>query len=346
MRMDDLDFELPEGLIAQRPADQRDGARLLDLERAGGRVQHRSVRDLPTLLEPGDLLVVNDTRVLPAKLAARRATGGRVDFLLLHPAADGAWTSLVRCGGSLQPGEVVRLEDGAGICMLRSLGAGEWLVRAEEGDLRDFMQADGRMPLPPYIQRTAHDARDALDRERYQTVFARADGAVAAPTAGLHLTPELLAQLAARGIEHTAVTLHVGLGTFAPVRSEMLEDHPMHAEHYEILPEAAESIRRTKAAGGRIVAVGTTTVRTLEASAARAPDHLPIAERRETDLLIAPGFPFRVVDVLLTNFHLPRSTLLALVGAFVGMERMRDLYRIAIAEKYRFFSYGDAMLLR
>ena len=346
MRMDDLDFELPEALIAQVPPAHREDARLFDIDRGRDVQTHRSIRDLPELLRAGDLLVVNDTRVIPARLAAVRATGGRVGFLLLHPLAEGCWESLVRCGGSLRAGEIVRLEDGRGIRLRERRGDGHWVVEAVEGDLHDLMEAEGRMPLPPYIRRAAHDERDALDRERYQTVYAREEGAVAAPTAGLHLTPTLLARLAARGIGQTAVTLHVGLGTFAPVRSETLEGHAMHSEAYEISAGAARAIRDTQAAGGRIVAVGTTTVRTLEASAASSSDGLPVAERATTDLLIHPGFPLRVVDCLLTNFHLPRSTLLALVAAFLGRERMLRLYREAVAQEYRFFSYGDAMLIR
>jgi len=344
--MDDLDFDLPAALIAQEPSARRDAARLLVLDRASGEIEHATIRDLPRLLEAGDLFVVNDTRVLPARLHAQRATGGRVEFLLLEPRADGVWEALVRCGGALGQGEVVRLADGTGLRLLEDRGEGHWLVRGDEADLRDLMRTEGRMPLPPYIRRAAQDERDVLDRERYQTVFARADGAVAAPTAGLHLTPALLDQLVARGVGRAAVTLHVGLGTFAPVRSERLEEHAMHSEVYEIPPETASAVRATRAAGGRIVAVGTTSVRALEASAAASPDALPTPGRAETDLLIAPGYAFRAVDVLLTNFHLPRSTLLALVGAFAGLDSVLAAYAEAVRAGYRFFSYGDAMLIR
>lgn len=345
MRTDDFDYDLPPELIAQEPPPSREDARLLVLDRASGAIQHRGIADLPDLLQPGDLLVVNDTRVIPARLFARRSTGGRVEVFLLAPAASqGTWTALVRAGGSIQPGEDLEVE-GAGdaVRLVERTGPGTWLVGARDGDLAALMERAGRMPLPPYIRRAAADPRDALDRERYQTVFARAPGAVAAPTAGLHLTDALLARLAARGVARASVTLHVGLGTFKPIESDTVEGHVMHEEPYEVPAETAAAIARTRAAGGRVVAVGTTSVRTLEAAA--GPDGVPKAGAGATSLFISPGYRFKTVDALLTNFHLPRSTLVVLVSAFAGRERVLAAYREAAVRRYRFYSYGDAMLI-
>lgn len=354
MRTDDFDFHLPPDLIAQEPAPRREDARLLVLPRAAGEPSDDTVASLPDLLSPGDLLVVNDTRVLRARLFARRATGGRVEVFLLHPAptaAPDAWEALVRAGGALAAGEDLRLlagEDEAdgGVRLLARLDGGHWHVAPLGGSFDDLMARAGRMPLPPYIRRTKTDARDPLDAERYQTVYARHDGAVAAPTAGLHLTPAILARCAARGIGVASVTLHVGLGTFKPVETERIDEHPMHEEPWTVPAETAAALRRTRAAGGRIVAVGTTSVRTLESAALASPDGLPVAGSGATRLFISPGFPFRATDALLTNFHLPRSTLLCLVAAFAGRERVLAAYNRAVAARYRFFSYGDAMLVR
>ncbi len=352
MRVSDFDYELPPELIAQEPPAAREDARLLVLDRESGAVAHRGIADLPDLLRPDDLLVVNDTRVIPARLFARRATGGGVEVLLLHPTADGAgsWTALVRAGGALREGEVLEVTDGeravgGAVRLVRRAGRGQWEVAAEKGDLASLMERAGRMPLPPYIKRARRDPREALDRERYQTVYAREPGAVAAPTAGLHLTEPLLARIRGRGVGVAAVTLHVGLGTFRPIETERVEDHVMHEEAYEVPAETAYAVRRTRAAGGRVVAVGTTSVRTLEASAPASPDGLPAAGAATTDLFILPGYEFRVVGAILTNFHLPRSTLLCLVSAFAGRERVLAAYREAVARRYRFFSYGDAMLI-
>ncbi len=353
MRLADLDYELPERLIAQEPAARREDARLLTLERATGTVGHRTVRDLPELLRAGDLLVMNDTKVRPARLYARRATGGAVELLLLAPApamGTGAWSTLLRANRPVRQDEILDLTDGAQPigAQVRLLGRGEdglWLIAPLSGDLSAWMERAGAMPLPPYIHRLPRDPRAPLDRERYQTVFARTEGAVAAPTAGLHLTQALLERLRGRGIETATVTLHVGLGTFQPVKVEDLTQHRMHAEAYVLSPAAAEAVRRTKERGGRVVAVGTTSVRVLEATAAASPEGLPTAGAGMTDLFILPGFPFRVVDALLTNFHLPRSTLLCLVAAFAGREHVLAAYREAVARDYRFFSYGDAMLI-
>ena len=349
MRLDQLDYDLPDALIAQEPPLQRDGARLMTLDRETGAVEHRSVLELPELLQPGDLLVVNETRVLPARLHGFRSdTGGRVEIFLLEPVAEpaGAWRALVRSGGSPGVGERLELMQGEGLFLHAAEGQGQWIVRGESEPVADLMVRHGRMPLPPYIRRRpGRDERDAMDRERYQTRFAKDEGAVAAPTAGLHLSDDLLAQIDARGVTRAAVTLHVGLGTFAPVRTETLEEHAMHAERYSIPEATAQAVRAAKAEGRRVVAVGTTTVRALEGAAAASPDGLPQAGAAATELFITPGFEFRVVDALLTNFHLPRSTLIALVGAFAGLDRVLAAYREAVAEGYRFYSYGDAMFL-
>jgi len=344
---DDFDYDLPKELIAQTPPERREDARLLVLDRATGAVSHRSIRDLPELLRPGDLVVVNDTRVIPARLLGRRASGGQVEVFVLELSdeAVGAWKALVRAGGALQEGEVVSIDgDAVGVRLLRRLDGGTWLVQATEGRLNQLMERAGRMPLPPYIKRDRADARSSVDRERYQTVFAQAPGAVAAPTAGLHLTKDLLARLASQG-NAASVTLHVGMGTFKPIETDRVEDHVMHEERYHVPDQAADLVRTTRRSGCRVLAVGTTSMRALESSAAASPDHLPVAGWGATSLFITPGYEFRVVDALLTNFHLPRSTLLVLVSAFAGRERVLAAYREAVAARYRFFSYGDAMLI-
>jgi S-adenosylmethionine:tRNA ribosyltransferase-isomerase len=348
VRTDDFDYGLPDELIAQAPPARREDARLLVLDRASGAVSHRGVVDLPDLLRPGDLLVVNDARVIPARLFAHRSTGGRVEVFLLQPSADdrGAWTALVRAGGSIRDGEELNVDGAdARVRLVRRVAPGTWLVAAVDGDLAALMDHAGHMPLPPYIRRERDDPRVSVDRERYQTVFARTPGAVAAPTAGLHLTDAIFARLASRGVGVARVTLHVGLGTFKPMETERVEDHVMHEERYDVPTETADAVRRTRAAGGRIVAAGTTSVRTLEAAAASSADGLPVAGAGATSLFITPGYEFRAVDALLTNFHLPRSTLLVLVSAFAGREHVLAAYREAVAARYRFFSYGDAMLI-
>lgn len=363
MRCDLLDYELPEDRIARRPADARDAARLLVVpgpgdpggeasrqrSEQGAELQHRHVFDLPELLPPGALLVANDTRVVPARLLGKKAdTGGAVELLLVRPrAGEGArFYAMGRASKGLRRGAVVTFGDGALTARIegREEGGGlfEVTLEARDGDVQAAIERVGHMPLPPYMRR----ADDDVDRERYQTVFARVPGAIAAPTAGLHLTKELLERLAGRGIEAAFVTLHVGLGTFQPVTVEDLDQHPMHSEAF-VIPEATrDAIARARKRSAPIVAVGTTVVRALESAA--DPDHMGhvCAAAGETRLLIQPGYAFRVVDRLLTNFHLPRSTLLALVYAFAGTERVRRAYALAIAEGYRFYSYGDAMLLR
>jgi S-adenosylmethionine:tRNA ribosyltransferase-isomerase len=338
------DYDLPPERIAQHPARPRDASRLMVLDRATGAVAHRRFRDLPDLLRPDDLLVVNDTRVLPAALTARRATGARIEGCFLRVLDSGLWEVLLAGRGRIRPGENLTLVDAQarpqGDLVLVERGeAGVWQVRGPEGDAAEVLARVGRPPLPPYIRRSAPEAEDPAD---YQTVYARRDGAVAAPTAGLHFTPRVLEALQARGIERTSVTLHVGLGTFQPVRAERLADHAMHEELAEVSAEAAACINRARAAGRRVVAVGTTTVRALESAA--GPDGVR-AGRQWTRLFIVPPYEFRVAGAMVTNFHLPRTTLLVMVSAFAGRERVLAAYREAVREGYRFYSYGDAMLI-
>jgi S-adenosylmethionine:tRNA ribosyltransferase-isomerase len=337
----DFDFDLPESAIAQEPA-ARGESRLLVLD-AEGLARHRQVGDLPELLRPGDLVVVNDTRVIPARLLGHRCLpdgtpGGRVEILLVERIAEREWQALTRPGKKTRPGSKILLDGGLEAEVLALLpGDGRHHVRFSTA-LEPHLETIGHVPLPPYIKRSDRPE----DRERYQTVFAREPGAIAAPTAGLHLTTEILARLAARGIEVASVTLHVGLGTFKPVTAELVHEHVMESERWELPAATAEALHRTRARGGRIVAIGTTVVRTLE-SAARA-NGLTAGSGR-TELFITPGFDFQVVDVLFTNFHLPCSTLLMLVSAFAGRERVLAAYREAITSGYRFYSYGDAMVV-
>ena len=347
MLVRDFDFELPDAAIAQHAAP-RGESRLLVLD-AVGEDRHRRVRDLPEWLRPGDLLVVNDTRVLPARLFGRRMpSGGRIELLLAERHGEREWDALLKPGRRAVPGTHIELSE--------DLSA-EVVTRGEDGRFRlrftapvePHLERLGHVPLPPYI----HRADEAADRERYQTVYAREPGAIAAPTAGLHFDDALLQALEARGIERAAVTLHVGLGTFKPVTAELVHEHRMDAERY-VIPEAtAAALRRARAEGRRVVAVGTTVVRALESAAAAsaragdstAADREVPAGPGSTSLFIYPGFPFRVVDALLTNFHLPQSTLLMLVCAFAGRERVLAAYREAVERGYRFYSYGDAMLV-
>jgi S-adenosylmethionine:tRNA ribosyltransferase-isomerase len=345
MRSTDFDYELPPGLIAAAPMEPRDQARLLVFDRSSGSVQHSRVRDLPHFLDAADVLVVNDTRVRPWRLRGRRASGGSVEVLLVARAGD-RWQGLVKPARKLRLGEAVELESAAlSMTPLDDLGGGRFeLALAAPGgdDLEAVLERVGRAPLPPYVRRTGPEDV-ARDRADYQTVFAAAPGAIAAPTAGLHFTPALLGALAERGIEVAKVTLHVGEGTFAPVRAEEVEGHRMHAEEYVLPEQATAAVARARARGGRVVAVGTTSARVLESCAGA--DGSLAAGRGITELFLYPGKPFRVVSALLTNFHLPRSTLLMLVAAFVGRDVILDLYRQAVAARYRFYSFGDAMLL-
>lgn len=335
-----FDYELPEHLIAQEPTARRDASRLLVVDRRTGQLHHRLFRDLPEYLHAGDMLVLNDTRVLPARVIGRRVgTGGKWEGLFLQE-RDGAWELLTQTRGYAQPGETFLTDSGLTLTLLARTADRHWLMRPEmPGSPADLLARYGEMPLPPYIRKGR-----ALpgDRERYQTVYARAMGSVAAPTAGLHFTPELLAQLEAQGVARTQVTLHVGLGTFAPVKVDDPTQHAIHAEWCEVADSAVSAITEAKATGGRVVAVGTTSTRTLE-SAARPAGLRPF--QGHTDLFIYPPFSFAVVDALITNFHLPRTTLLLLVQALTGPELLRQAYHEAIAREYRFFSYGDAMLI-
>jgi S-adenosylmethionine:tRNA ribosyltransferase-isomerase len=340
------DYELPKRLIAQHPLARRSDARLLVVDRAAASLQHHHIRDLPNLLARGDALVINDTRVIPARLVGHRAaTGGRWEGLFLSADAAGNWRLLAKTRGKAQAGEEIALanEQLQEVFRLRLVlheDEGSWIARPTiDGDSFELLKAVGRVPLPPYIR---SGEMTPADRERYQTVYAEKPGSVAAPTAGLHFTPELLQRLAGAGIRAVRVTLHVGLDTFRPVAGATLEAHPMHSEWCEISAEAVAALEETKAAGRRVVAVGTTSVRVLE-TAARAGQLAPFAG--PTDLFIRPPFAFRAVDALLTNFHLPRTTLLVLVRTFGGDELIRRAYEEAIREEYRFYSYGDAMLI-
>ena len=344
LKLSDFDYALPPDHIAQEPARPRDASRLLVLDRRLSDLSHHRFLELPDLLAPGDLLVLNDTRVIPAAFTARRASGARVEGIFLRAVDGGLWEVLLMGRGRLRVGETLALVDAAGTprCPMELMGRGEggtWHVRPPaSADPVAILREVGRTPLPPYIRR----ARGAADSDDYQTLYARRDGAVAAPTAGLHFTSRVMDRLAARGVESVALTLHVGLGTFQPIRSESLDDHRMHEEYAEIPPESADRINRARAAGRRIVAVGTTTVRALE-SAAGDEGVRPI--RGWTRLFIRPPYRFRAVDAMITNFHLPRTTLLVLVAAFAGRERILAAYAEAIREGYRFYSYGDAMLI-
>ena len=343
--LSDFDFDLPERLIARYPARPRDAARLLVVR--PDRLDDRQVSELPMILRPGDLMVFNDTRVIPAQLQGRRARSGSAEVAIeitLHKRVDEkSWQAFAKPGRRLAPGDRIRFGQDLTAEVREKSPAGDILLGFDQAgpELMAALHRLGAMPLPPYIRKLRPvETRDAED---YQTVYAGPEGAVAAPTAGLHFTPGLLQELPARGIERTTLTLHVGAGTFLPVKAERIEEHRMHAEYGEIPPAAAEAINRAKSEGRRIVAVGTTSLRLLE-SAAGADGHLaPFAG--ETEIFITPGYRFRIVDLLMTNFHLPRSTLFMLVAAFAGLERMKQAYAHAIASDYRFFSYGDASLL-
>jgi S-adenosylmethionine:tRNA ribosyltransferase-isomerase len=343
MRISDLDYDLPEGLIAQEPLVARDSSRLLVVDAERAEIDDRMFSDLPSLLPPS-LFVFNDTRVFPARLTGHKASGGKVELLLLRKRAEGEnrWLAMGRSSKGLRAGMALSLCEGRiGARIVRALDHGQVEVELHaEGDVDALIEEAGDLPLPPYIRRPAGDA----DRERYQTVYAKKPGAVAAPTAGLHFTEETLASLRQAGHEIAYVTLHVGPGTFRPVQADHLDDHEMHEEAYEVPATTIAAIHRARAEGRPVVAVGTTVVRTLEASI--DDDGRPVPGFGETRLFIRPPYQFRVVDHMVTNFHLPRSTLLALVMAFAGVDLTRRAYERAIASGFRFYSYGDAMLLR
>jgi S-adenosylmethionine:tRNA ribosyltransferase-isomerase len=338
----DFEFELPPDRIAQHPARPRDSARLLHVGQ--GALADRLVRDLPTILRPNDLLIVNDTRVIPAQLTARRGAA-RIGITLDQPRPDGSWHALARNARRLRAGDVLSIEGGDGLTATVTArdpdGGVALMFNRHDGEFIAALRQAGALALPPYIDRPGGPGPD--DEQDYQTVYARHEGAVAAPTAGLHFTPELLAALKHRGIDQVNVTLHVGAGTFLPVRDDDVTAHHMHAERGEITATAADAVNAARKAGGRIVSIGTTSLRLLESAA--DPDGVVQPFHGDTSLFILPGYRFRAIDLLLTNFHLPRSTLFMLVCAFAGHNRMRSAYAHAIAAGYRFYSYGDASLL-
>ncbi len=338
MKTSDFYFDLPEELIAQTPLEQRDGSRLLSLDRETGAVVHRHFYDLPTLLRKGDCLVLNNSRVLPARLIGKRLPGGGAcEVLLLVDRGEGLWECLVRPGRKMRAGAEVTFGEGAlNATVEQELENGNRLVRFHyEGIFLEVLERLGKMPLPPYIK------AELEDQERYQTVYSKHVGSAAAPTAGLHFTPELLAQIEAMGVEICYVTLHVGLGTFRPVKVEDVTSHEMHSEFCMISQETADVINRAKRAGGRIICVGTTSCRTIESFAEE--DGTMTERSGWTNIFIYPGYRFKVLDGLITNFHLPESTLIMLVSALAGKEQVMEAYRQAVEERYRFFSFGDAM---
>ncbi|MSO93949.1 MAG: tRNA preQ1(34) S-adenosylmethionine ribosyltransferase-isomerase QueA [Rhodospirillales bacterium] len=340
MDVDAFDFDLPLELIAQRPAIPRDSARLLEI---GGALRDLGIRDLPTLLRSGDLLVFNDTRVIPARLIGRKTGGARVEVTLHREAGPGVWRAFARPARKLKIGDDLAFGPGFTATVTGRGEGGEVALAfplAREALMTALLE-HGAMPLPPYIKRP--DGFDVRDRDDYQTLFAKRDGAVAAPTAGLHFTPALMKALGERGVRHALVTLHVGAGTFLPVRAQKVEDHRMHAEWGEITETAADAIAAARAAGGRLIAVGSTALRLLETAADAESRVLPF--QGETDIFIVPGHRFKTADLLITNFHLPRSTLFMLVSAFGEIERMKAAYAHAIHAGYRFYSYGDACLI-
>lgn len=338
MKTSDFEFELPPELIAQTPPERRDASRLLVMDGYDGILQDRMFSELPALLRPGDLLVFNDTRVIPARLYGRKSSGGRVEVLVERIVAPRRVLAHVRASRSPRPGTVLRLEEVVDVEVIARHDDLFELEFRTDATALEILEGYGHMPLPPYIDRPEWE----FDTERYQTVYAREPGAVAAPTAGLHFSSELMARLTRRGVEQAFITLHVGAGTFQPVRVENIETHRMHAEQVEVSAQVCEHIYAARARGGRVIAVGTTVVRSLEAAAASGE---PRPMRDETAIFIYPGFRFRCVDALITNFHLPGSTLLMLVAAFAGHERIMRAYRHAVEQRYRFFSYGDAMFL-
>ena len=344
MKLSDFDFHLPQDLIAQHPAPERDGSRLMVLNRTNASVHHHVFRDVCNFLQAGDCLVLNETRVFPARLYGfRPESGGAVEMLLLRPDGD-CWESMVRPGRRLREGTKIAFENSDMVAVVEAvLASGHRKVRFEGGSLNDLLATQGHIPLPPYIHRDDTDE----DRERYQTVYAQVDGSVAAPTAGLHFTPELLAEIEQKGISIARVLLHVGPGTFKPVVTDDVSDHEMDAEFWEVSAQAAETVNRCREKGGRVIAVGTTSVRTLETAAVSSGDGWKLsAGSGWTRLFIYPPYDFKLVDAMVTNFHLPESTLLMLISALAGRDFVMQAYQEAVRERYRFYSYGDAMLIQ
>ena len=338
MKLSDFMYDLPEERIAQTPVEPRDHSRLMVIHRDTDQIEHKHFYDVIDCLNPGDVLVINDTRVIPARLYGERPTGGACEVLLLRQLAPKKWETLVKPGKKLKPGAEIVFGDGRlRGRVLETTDVGGRIVEFEcEGTFEAALDALGEMPLPPYI----HEQLE--DRERYQTVYARHEGSAAAPTAGLHFTPELLNRIREKGIDVVPVLLHVGLGTFRPVKVENIEEHHMHSEYFEVTEDAAKRINAARERGGRIVAVGTTSVRTLESAAENGQ---LVAKRGETSIFIKPGYQYQMVDALITNFHLPGSTLMMLVSALYDREKIISAYELAVKEKYRFFSFGDAMLI-
>lgn len=345
MQVTDFDYHLPKELIAQYPSQKRDEARLLAVDRKNDTIEHKTFYDIVDYLREGDCLVLNDSKVIPARLLGHKAgTGGRVEFLLTKQIKGDIWEAMVRPGRKLKPGaEAVFCDTEGSRLAARVLSYGEDGTRHVEfdydGDFHERLEETGHIPLPPYIDRPD----EKLDRQMYQTVYSREEGSVAAPTAGLHFTEELLEKIRKKGIRTVYVTLHVGIGTFKPVSCDRIEDHHMHFEQYEISEECAEIINSVHADGGRVISVGTTSTRTLESAADESGILRP--GRGSTNIFIYPGYRFKIVDALITNFHLPQSTLLMLISALYDREKILDIYRTAVEEKYRFFSYGDAMFI-
>ena len=340
MTVNDFDYNLPERLIAQTPLEKRDHSRLLVLNKKDGTIEHRHFYDIVDLLNPGDLLVVNDSKVIPARIFGTRAeTGGVVEVLLLKALEENVWEVLVKPGKKARPGQVIEFNGEMTGTVLEILEDGKRKIRFshQSSTIYEVLDRIGKMPLPPYI------TEQLKDQGRYQTVYARELGSAAAPTAGLHFTDELMAKAKARGIEICPVTLHVGLGTFRPVKATEITEHIMHSEYFSIPEETIEKIRRVKKAGGRVIAVGTTATRTLESG---FDENLQCVRRSgDTDIFIYPGYQFKVIDALITNFHLPKSTLMMLVSALAGKDKIMAAYEEAVKEEYRFFSFGDAMFI-
>ena len=339
MKKSDFYFDLPEELIAQTPLERRDASRLLTLDKTTGAVAHHHFYELPQFLRPNDCLVLNDSRVLPARLLGHRSTGGAVEVLLLRDLGDGKWECLTRPGRKTQPGTALSFGDGElTATVVDAIADGNKIVQFHyDGIFLEVIERLGKMPLPPYIH------EKLADQSRYQTVYAKNEGSAAAPTAGLHFTPELLERIRAKGVTIVPVTLHVGLGTFRPVQVEDVDKHVMHSEWYQVTEEAANTLNAIRAGGGRLICVGTTSVRTIETVATE--DGIVHPGAGDTAIFIYPGKKIKAVDALITNFHLPQSTLLMLVSTFMGRETALDVYREAVQKKYRFFSFGDAMFI-
>ncbi len=340
MKVTDFDYDLPEELIAQDPLEKRSNSRLMVLDKNTGEISHQHFYDIKNYLKTGDCLVINNTRVIPARLyGARVGSGGKVEILLLKRKSDNIWECLVKPGKKARPGMEISFGDGLLLGKITDIvDEGNRLIEfSYEGIFEEILDKLGEMPLPPYITHRLED------RDRYQTVYAKYDGSAAAPTAGLHFTPELLSEIKDMGVKVAEVTLHVGLGTFRPVKEEEVLDHHMHSEYYEITQEACDIINETKAHGGRVISVGTTSTRTLESAAVAGQPLVP--KSGWTEIFIYPGYEFKVIDGLITNFHLPQSTLIMLVSALAGREHVLHAYEVAVKERYRFFSFGDAMLI-